>query len=109
MKIDPKTIRDANWEQIRDHLAGPRQAVHAWLLAHGRATTNRIAQGTGISLLTVRPRVTELVQLGYAACTGRNFRREGIYEAVPVERVRAEHEAALLAARDAELQMVLGF
>ena len=109
MKIDPKTIRDANWEQIRDHLAGPRQAVHAWLLAHGRATTNRIAQGTGISLLTVRPRVTELVQLGYAACTGRNFCREGIYEAVPVEQARAAHQAAHQAARAAGAQLALKF
>ncbi len=109
MKIDPKTIRDANWERIRGHLAGPRQAVHAWLLAHGAATTSMIAGGTGIPLLTVRPRVTELVQLGYAACTGRNHWREGIYEAVPVERARAAHQAALEAARAAGTQLALDF
>lgn len=109
MKIDPKAIRDANWEQIRDHLAGPRQAVHAWLLANGPATTNMIAEGTGIPLLTVRPRVTELVQLGFAACTGRKCCRDGIYEAVPVEQVRAAHQATLQAARAAGAQLVLKF
>ena len=105
MKIDPKAIRDANWEQIRDHLAGPRQAVHAWLLANGPATTNMIAEGTGIPLLTVRPRVTELVQLGFAACTGRNCWREGIYAAVTLAQAGAAHQAA----RTAEAQLVLKF
>lgn len=109
MKIDPRTIRDANWELIRGHLAGPRQAVHAWLLAHGPATTGMIAEGTGIPLLTVRPRVTELVQLGFAVCEGRNFCREGIYRAAPADRVRADREAAAAAARAAEAQLVLGF
>ena len=111
MKIDPRTIRDANWELIRGHLAGPRQAVHAWLLAHGPATTGMIAEGTGIPLLTVRPRVTELVQLGFAVCEGRNpfCWREGIYEAVPVERARAAHQAAIEAARAAGTQLALDF
>ena len=59
--------------------------------------------------VTVRPRVTELVQLGFAVCEGRNFCREGIYRAAPADRVRADREAAAAAARAAEAQLVLGF
>lgn len=50
-------------------------------LAHdGPTTTRGIEERLGIPLLTVRPRVTELVQLGFARLAGKTG-HEGIYEA----------------------------
>ena len=76
-------IRDMTFDEIRDELDGPRQRVWEWLFSHGPATTSAIAEATGIGLLTVRPRVCELVAMGFAECTGRE-RREGVYRAITV-------------------------
>jgi predicted transcriptional regulator len=72
--------RDHTWEEIRERMAGARAQVWDWLHAHGPATTSTIAAGLGMSLFTVRPRVCELAQMGFAECTGRQG-REGIYRA----------------------------
>jgi hypothetical protein len=48
----------------------------------------------GISLFTIRPRMTELVALGLARCVGRrkNGGSEGIYQAIPLEEARRKIE-----------------
>lgn len=86
--MTPADVRNLSWEELRDHLAGPRAAVWEWLRNHGPATTTAISEGTGIPLLTVRPRMTELVQLGFADCVGR-LRREGVYASISPEAARA--------------------
>lgn len=86
----PTDIRKLTWDEVRDHLAGPRQVIWEWLVVLGPATTSQIAEGTSIGLLTVRPRVTELVQLGFAECIGREH-REGIYRAVDFKKARENH------------------
>ena len=78
------------WNEIRAHLAGSRERVWDWLLARGPATTSEIAEGLRMNLLTVRPRVTELVQLGFAECVGRR-EHEGIYQVVSVAAAQARH------------------
>jgi hypothetical protein len=92
----PTDIRKLTWDEIREHLAGPRQMIWEWLVVRGPATTSVIAEGTGINLLTVRPRVTELVQLGFAECIGRE-RREGVYRAVDFKKAREKHAETPLA------------
>lgn len=74
-------IRDLNFEQLQDRLSGLRQAVHSSLLRHGPCTTRALAAKAEIDILTVRPRVTELVELGFAICTGREG-GEGMYRAL---------------------------
>lgn len=86
--MDATTIRNANWAELQGELAGKRETVWRWLLTNGPATTTGIAAGTGIPLLTVRPRVSELVAWGFAECIGR-IGREGAYRARTMAEVRA--------------------
>jgi predicted ArsR family transcriptional regulator len=96
-------IRDMTFDEIRDELDGPRHRVWEWLFSHGPATTSAIAEGTGIGLLTVRPRVSELVAMGFAECTGRE-KREGVYRAITVAQAQARYAEAR-----AETQLPLKF
>lgn len=82
--------RDMTWDEIRDHLAGPRALIWTWLRANGPATTSRIAEAAHISILSVRPRVSELAVLGFAECIAREG-REGVYQAVTLEVRAARH------------------
>lgn len=96
-------IRKDNFMEMRARLPRLQREVHAALAAHGPLTTLELAGIMGRSVLTVRPRVTELAGLGLAKCVGRRG-RDGVYEAVPA------HEAALRQAqgkRGAAEQMLL--
>lgn len=57
-------FRNATFESIRKDLEGLRLQVYEAWMKHGPCTTRQLAQHCGIDLLTVRPRTTELVQLG---------------------------------------------
>lgn len=74
-------IRDENWRSLRGHVGARLHLVHAALLAHGPLTTAELAARMGKSVLSVRPRVTDLVTFGLARCVGRNG-RDGVYRAV---------------------------
>ena len=83
--------RNLTWQEIQGTLHGAREVIHSWLLTHGPATTTRIAEACAVSLLTVRPRVSELCAWGFAECVGRD-KREGIYQAITVAQAHAAHE-----------------
>lgn len=91
--IAPTDIRNLTWQELQGTLTGLRETVWKWLLHHGPATTTAIAEGTGIGLLTIRPRVSELCAWGFAECTGRD-QREGVYRAVTLDLAHARHEAS---------------
>jgi hypothetical protein len=64
--MKPSEIRDANYEQIRaTWLAAKRWDVYCAFLKHGPGTTRQVATESGIDLLTLRPRVTELCEFGF--------------------------------------------
>lgn len=90
--MNPADIRDMNWQQIQDALTGVRQSVYNALTSLGPCTTLSLAQRSGISPFTVRPRVTELCELGLAACVGKDG-REGIYQATPLYVAQQNHTA----------------
>jgi predicted ArsR family transcriptional regulator len=90
--MTPADIRDMNWKQIEDSLTGVRQSVYNALAATGPCTTLQLADRSGISPFTVRPRVTELCELGLAECVGKDG-REGLYRAVPMFAAWHNHEA----------------
>ncbi len=92
MTLTPETVRNLAWEEIQGRLSGVRERVYRALAEKGPATTRDLAAATGDSLLTVRPRVSELVDLGLARCLGRQG-HEGVYEAVDLESARAAHAA----------------
>lgn len=89
--MKPSDLRNATWAEVQQHLGEDMLRVHAAWLAHGPGTTREIAEKSGISLLTFRPRTTDLYQLGYVACIGSSSAgNEGIYRG----RTDAEAEQA---------------
>ena len=92
--ITPEQVRNWTWEEVQTAVTGTRQRVFAALKAGGPQTTSQLAAATGINLLTVRPRMTELYDLGVVRLAGREPNgTQGIYEAVPEHEARAAHDA----------------
>ena len=91
--MKPVDLRNENFEAIRDRLDKNRREVYARLLTFSPTTTRGLAEEMGWDVLSVRPRVTELVALGLARCVGRSG-GEGLYEAVPIPEAIAAFERA---------------
>jgi predicted transcriptional regulator len=89
--MTPEQIRDAKWTEIEKLVTGQREIVYNSLLACGRCTTSALAAKMERSVLSVRPRVSELYDLGLVALVGKEG-HEGIYEAVTVFAARQAHE-----------------
>ena len=85
-------FRNSTWGEIRDQLSGYRMAVHSAFVAHGPATTRDVAEKSRIPLLTLRPRVTELLTLGFLELVGDERGCEGVYRARTLEEARAHME-----------------
>lgn len=93
MKMKPEDIRDASWNGLKEEMVGVRYVVWGVLRECGPATTRQLAELTRMDLLIVRPRVTELCQLGFAALVGRE-NREGVYVARSFDEARRAHAEA---------------
>lgn len=97
-------ISRANWEEIRGTVTGRRAAaLDAWR-SHGPGTTREVAGRAGMDILSLRPRSTELLQLGFLRLvTDRDG--EGIYAARGDDEVRAMLEAERAAAPMVQAEM----
>lgn len=104
--MSPSAIRDLNWQQLQERVSGLRATVHEALRMHGPCTTRQLAAKAGLDILTVRPRVTELVEIGFATCTGREG-GEGIYRACSFQEASAAYEerAAIASGRGVQCQL----
>lgn len=92
--MQPIDHRNTTFADLQGRLHGLRLAVLADMRQRGQGTTREIAQRSGIDILTVRPRVTELVELGFVCVVGgTEHAREGIYRALS----DSEAETAFLA------------
>lgn len=92
--MKPIDHRNTTFQSIRARLNGARVAVYDLLLKEGPCTTRELAARSPLDLLTIRPRVTELVQLGLAVCDPEHKGPEGIYAALSLEDAEARWEAA---------------
>lgn len=92
--MKPADLRNATWAEVQTHLGEDLLRVHAAYLEHGPGTTRQLSEKSGISLLTLRPRTTDLYQLGLVECTGRTG-SEGIYSHVPHATAAARWAAGL--------------
>jgi len=91
--MKPVDFRNITWDQLHGHLAGLRQQVYDAFAQHGPGTTREVSERSRISILTLRPRTTELVQLGFVECLGgSDDGREAVYIAVPPDVVRNRFE-----------------
>ena len=105
-KMSPATIRDLNWTELQSRLSGLRASVYEALRMHGPCTTRDLAERAHLDILTVRPRVTELCEIGFAECTGRAA-GEGIYRARTFAEAAAHHAQEQAIARGEGVQETL--
>jgi hypothetical protein len=84
--MNTNEIKRAKIKEITDNgrAENMRRNVWRYLRAMGASTTDQIASRMGMSVLSVRPRVTELLQLGLARLTGK-IHSNGVYEAIEAE------------------------
>lgn len=85
--MTPLDYRNTTWELVRAQLLGRRLAVYGELARLGPCTTRQLAQLSGMEILAVRPRITELLQLGFAdmvqPADPQHPGKEGVYIAIP--------------------------
>lgn len=105
--MKPIDFRNTTFRDLQRQVISLRLSVWEALAQHGPCTTRELSRECGLDILTVRPRVTELLQLGFVVCTNDGQGgHEGIYQALTT----AEAET-LFTARQAEAreqQMSLG-
>lgn len=78
----PIDYRNATWRDVQKCVYGARlRALNAWRL-FGPGTTREVSKRSGIDLLTLRPRTTELVQLGLVVLADSESGHEGTYRAL---------------------------
>jgi hypothetical protein len=87
--MKPVDYRNATWESLQGRVSGMRLQVLIALQKHGACTTRELAAASGIDILNIRPRITELVQLGLTelACDARGH--EGVYRALSFAEAQA--------------------
>lgn len=90
--MTPTDIRNMSWEEIRSRVHGDREQVWIRLHRFPGVTTRGLASHMNWDILRVRPRVTELVQLGLARIDG-SIGREGTYRALDWREARIAWEA----------------
>jgi hypothetical protein len=85
--------RNNTWEHVKANLSGLRMQVYTAFVHYGPGTTWQIADKAGISILTLRPRTTELLQLGFVeVMDGSENSREAIYVAIPEALAKSRFE-----------------
>jgi len=89
--MSPIDLRNATFRDLRGRLVSLRASIYDALLEHGPCTTRQLAHAAGIDILTVRPRITELVQLGFAEMTGHEG-HEGQYRALTIAEAEASFD-----------------
>jgi hypothetical protein len=77
--------RNITWASLQGYIVGLRAEVLDAYRRYGPGTTREIAAASGIDILTLRPRVTELIQLGYLELANFERSKSGTYQAVSDE------------------------
>lgn len=86
--MNPHFFGIKTFRELQGRLISLRLSVYEALLEHGPCTTRELSKASNIDLLTVRPRVTELVQLGFAICLDEGG-HEGRYQALTIPEAEA--------------------
>ncbi|MDF3129266.1 hypothetical protein P0Y35_08670 [Kiritimatiellaeota bacterium B1221] len=99
--------RNETFDQVKGRMDSTRKEIWAKMQEAARAmTTREIADFTGIDLLTVRPRITELCQIGFVEVEG-NPGREGKYRAVSEWVALRKFEKEVRIAREPQMELPL--
>jgi predicted ArsR family transcriptional regulator len=104
--MKPIDYRNATWQTVLDRVTGLREAVYQGYRDHGPCTTAELAAKIGISVLTVRPRTTELYQAGLVDVTD-DPGPEGKYYALSQAAARARFADKRAAALGTPVQLTI--
>jgi predicted transcriptional regulator len=104
--MTPIDYRNAQWEEIAARLDKNRSAVYHALQIHGPATTRELAAAMSWDVLNVRPRVTELFQLGFVEVVETEIKNEGTYRALGWTDARRNFERLKAAAQPKQLSFL---
>lgn len=79
--MKPIDLRNATFKDLQDRLTGQRRAVlELWRNQSEPMTTQDLAEASGFSILSLRPRSTELYQLGFLRLVSQAD-NQGLYQA----------------------------
>lgn len=110
--MKPIDYRNTTFNELKGQLHGMRVAAYEAYLDHGPGTTRQVAEASGMDILTLRPRTTELLQLGFLELVPEkedgHRSKEGTYRALPESAalglfLRRQHEAT----RETQPELVL--
>ncbi len=102
--MKPIDFRNVTFAELQARLAGGRAAVLAAWNRYGPGTTAVVAARAQISILTFRPRTTELLQLGFLGLAEQQRTHgEGTYRS----RTDAEVATWLAEKRERQTEMAL--
>jgi hypothetical protein len=105
--MKPIDYRNETWGQVQERVDATRKEVYYAFLDHGACTTRQLALKSGIDLLTLRPRVTELHQLGLVELADPEAGgSEGVYRAVLIPVARARFERKKAEATEAQMPLL---
>lgn len=105
--MKPIDYRNETWEDVRARVDRLRLTVYYALERTGACTTRELATRSGIDILTVRPRVTELYQLGLVELVNPEAGGgEGIYQVVNWVVARYRFEKQKAQAAEAQLKLL---
>ena len=83
--MEPLDHRNATWADLQMRVTGRRQQTLLALRKHGPCTTRALAAACAADVLAIRPRVTELIQLGLVQLVpGETRDHQGVYRALPL-------------------------
>jgi predicted transcriptional regulator len=101
--------RNITWDHLQATVQGKRLEVLSAWKQHGPCTTRELAAKADMDLLAVRPRTTELLQLGLLKeVEGEGQGHEGVYRALSDDEAMTEFSKRVAEARgDGQLQMAL--
>lgn len=102
--MKPVDYRNETWRDVLRRVSGHRAQVYAALLQHGPCTTRDLAKRMDWDLLNVRPRVTELCQIGLARSVGGR-RGNGVYEAVRTFEAQHKFDAQKVEAQNDQIML----
>lgn len=105
--MSPIDIRNTNFKAIKGQLHAGRLQVWEGFRTHGPCTTSALSVRIGMSILTVRPRTTELINLGFVVLQERAG-NEGVYAALSEDKARELFEERQAEARQ-EVQAEMKF
>jgi len=106
--MKPIDFRNATWADLQERLQGQRLAVfNAWK-KFGPCTTQQLAASSGLSILSLRPRTTELFQLGFIRLAEQQpAKGEGVYRARTDSELIAWFNARCAVEHEVQTELIL--